>query len=230
MKTEQEEIWGNQAEKWKKLFYELNGNFLLEWLLKLAKKSDKILDQGCGVGQYAFTIYSLGFKNVTGMDFSEKLLRIAKNNAKKLKYKVRFVKGDIRKMPFKKESFDIVFSAGIIEHVPETDKALSELSRVLKKRGYLFIHVPHKISTFTLAKKIQQFLSVWKLGYEKSFSIFELSELLHQNGFRILDMRINEFQPGKHKILGKIIQIVDKPLFKMGLGGHHLSFVCRKIR
>lgn len=222
------QVWGKQAKYWKQVFYEKKDNIILKWLLKKAKKTDKILDQGCGIGQYTLTAYKLGFKNIIGVDFSEKLLKTAKTNAGKLGYKASFVKGDIRKLPFKNNEFDIIISAGIIEHVPESNKAISEIARVLKKNGYLLLHVPHKISVFTLFKKIQQFLGLWKLGYEKSFSIFEISGMLHNNGFEVLNLEINEFKPRKHKFLGKIIQIIDKPLYKLGLGGHHLHLLCQK--
>ena len=77
------EVWNNQINNWNKnLFYNPNKNILLKWLLKYGKKSDRILDQGCGVGQYAFTVCKMGFKNVTGMDFSASLIAQAKNNNK----------------------------------------------------------------------------------------------------------------------------------------------------
>ena len=222
------DAWNNLIKKWKKdIFYDKN-NILFNWLLKYGKKSDKILDQGTGIGQYAFSAYKFGFKNVVGMDFSEKLIKTAKELNNKLNFKCKFVEGDIRNMPFKEKSFDIVISGGIIEHVPETEKTISEISRVLKNKGYLLIHVPHKISVFTFLKKIQQFLRIWKLGYEKSFSIKELSRLFEKYHLKILEFRIKQFEPGNHKIIGKIIQTLDKPLYKLGYGGHHISFLCQK--
>jgi len=225
------EVWNNQINNWNKnLFYNPNKNILLKWLLKYGKKSDRILDQGCGVGQYAFTVCKMGFKNVTGMDFSASLIAQAKNNNKKLRYKCKFVKGDIRKMPFRDKTFDSILSAGTIEHVPETDKAMQELSRVLKKGRYLIIHVPHKYSTFTILKKIQQALGIWKLGYEKSFSIPYFRKLLEKNSFKILEYKLSEFKAGKHKIIGKLIEIIDAPLYLFGLGGHHMCFFCQRIK
>ncbi|GAF81549.1 unnamed protein product, partial [marine sediment metagenome] len=86
---ENKEVWENHAEEWgKNLFYPKETTFI-RWLLKTSKKTDKILDQGCGIGQYASSIYKLGFKNVIGMDFSKKLIDTAKQNAKKLDYKIK---------------------------------------------------------------------------------------------------------------------------------------------
>jgi ubiquinone/menaquinone biosynthesis C-methylase UbiE len=218
------EVWENQIPEWNTLIYPPES---IDSLLKVIKKTDKILDQGCGIGQYSFTVYKLGYKNVTGMDFSPKLIKSAKENSKKLRCTINFIEGDIRDMPFKEDTFDAVISAGIVEHVPETEKTIQELRRVLKRDGYLFIHVPHKISTFTLIKKIRQFLGLWNLGYEKSFTIKEFKGLLKKNNFEILDFYINEFNSGKHKFIGGILRLMDKPLYHLGYGGHHLHFLCK---
>lgn len=80
-----------------------------------------------------------------------------------------------------------------------------------------------------MLKKIQQALGIWKLGYEKSFSIPSFRKLLEKNGFRILGFKLSEFKAGKHKIIGKIIEIIDAPLYAIGLGGHHMCFLTRKL-
>jgi len=55
-------------------------------------------------------------------------------------------------MLFKKEIFDFVFCNGIIEHFPETEKAIREIYRVLKPKGKALISVPCKISFLFLLK------------------------------------------------------------------------------
>ena len=200
----------------------------MRWVRRVAKKSSRILDQGTGIGQYPFSLYREGYRNIVGLDFSKELIKSARKNTKKLGYPVRFVEGDIRKMPFKKYSFDVVISAGIVEHVPETEKTIQELSRVIKERGYLIIHVPHRISIFTITKTLQKILGFWKCGYEKSFTKGDFSKLLEKYGFEILDYELKKFIVGKHKIIGGILAILDKPFYLLGLGGHHMCFLCRK--
>lgn len=51
--------------------------------------------------------------------------------------------GDIQKLPLKDESFDSVFCTQVLEHVPEPEKAMGEIFRVLKKGGYAVFTVPH---------------------------------------------------------------------------------------
>ncbi|MGD9276217.1 MAG: class I SAM-dependent methyltransferase [Candidatus Pacearchaeota archaeon] len=228
-------IWSGYVHEWNDSFLndfdskkDFSGNSNIRFLLKVAMKKDKILDQGCGIGQYPLTAYKLGFKNVTGLDFSKELIRAARKNAEKLNYKINFIEGDIRKMPFEKSEFDIVISAGIVEHVPETKLAIAEISRVLKNKGYLIIHVPQKISVFTITKKIQQFFGLWKCGYEKSFTKKYFSNLLKKNNFEIIEFSLPPFRAGKHKILGGVLEVLDKPLHALGFGGHHMSFLCMK--
>jgi len=54
------------------------------------------------------------------------------------------IRGDATKMELKDASFDVVYCYHVLEHIPEYDKALSEMRRVLKKGGLLYIGVPNK--------------------------------------------------------------------------------------
>jgi ubiquinone/menaquinone biosynthesis C-methylase UbiE len=223
-----EKAWEAESENWKSSLFYSSDSGLMKWLLKIGKKTDKILDQGCGIGQYAFSAYKQGFQNVIGMDLSQKLIETARSISKELNYEIEFIQGDIRKMPFENTQFNIVLSGGIVEHVPETEKAVFELARILKPGGYLLIHVPQRYSTFTLLKNIQRLLGLWKLGYEKSFSKNSFSKLLQKHGFEIQEYFLNEFTPGKHAFIGNLIKLIDKPLYLLGLGGYHMAFLCKK--
>ena len=155
-------VWDEHLEEWQKWGLtgkEINNpdNILINWLKKQPK--GLVLDQGCGVGQYTLVINKLGFE-VIGLDFSKKLLDQAKKNNDKYKTRCKFICGDIRSMPLQSNQFNIVVSGGIIEHVPQTNKCLRELKRVLKKDGILLIHVPHRVSMFTINKKSQQLLGL----------------------------------------------------------------------
>jgi ubiquinone/menaquinone biosynthesis C-methylase UbiE len=202
---------------------------MFDWLKDVTKgnKKVKILDQGTGIGQYAMACAKLGYRNIRGMDFSEKMLERARKYAKVYKGKnIRFDLGDIRDMPYEDNTFDVIISPGIIEHVEETEKTVEELYRVVKNGGHVLLFVPYKWSLFTLLKKIQQFLGIWKCGYEKSFSEKELEELLKK--FVILDKKHVYYRPGKHPWIGKCIQLVDKVCRLFGCGGHHIYFKLKK--
>lgn len=100
-----------------------------------AKKNLKILDAGCGPG--AALKYLSTFGDTIGVDLSDEALKYAKKRGK-------VVKGDVTNLPFLDESFDIVFSYGVLYHtwVKDDKKAIAEYSRVLKRGGLLLWQEP----------------------------------------------------------------------------------------
>jgi SAM-dependent methyltransferase len=202
-----------------------SNDLLIKFLLNSpefkSRKKLKLLDAGSGIGQYVYYTKKLGFDSV-GIDFSKKSVKIAK----KLKNRVIF--GDLRKLPFNDEEFDIVLAGGSLEHFPETEMAISEVNRVLKRKGLFIGNVPHRNGIYTLSKKIQQILGIWKSGYEKSFSFSKFRNILRRNGFGNIYIENGRISLGRHRFLSGAIRLVDEPFFLIGLGGAHFYFKCRK--
>ncbi|MEM4396989.1 MAG: class I SAM-dependent methyltransferase, partial [Candidatus Woesearchaeota archaeon] len=86
----------------------------------------------------AFSEYN---KKVIGLDFEKKMIETSKEICKGIK-NIELIQGDVRNLPFKDNYFDYVVSYGVVEHFDETEKAIDEFYRVLKKKGLLFISVP----------------------------------------------------------------------------------------
>ena len=101
----------------------------------------KILDLGCGCGRTTKYLFEKGY-DVTGVELAENMVKEAKRKFPEIKFEV----GDACNLKFPDESFDIVFfSAQGLDYIfPEGKrvKALEEISRVLKRRGY-FIYSSH---------------------------------------------------------------------------------------
>lgn len=112
--------------------YFYNENLEMPTTLKLLGnvKDKKILDVGCGPGLYAKKLTKKSAK-VKGIDLSEELIKIARQENPKLDFKV----GDIEKLPYKNSEFDIVLATLVLGHLSNWDKALKEINRVLKKEG-----------------------------------------------------------------------------------------------
>lgn len=88
-----------------------------------------ILDNGCGRGEFLEAFERQGLK-ASGTDadiVSEKIHRVDLN---------------IERLPFDDESFDVVFSKSVIEHLEKTEMYMSEMGRVLKKGGLLILMAP----------------------------------------------------------------------------------------
>lgn len=106
------------------------------------RPGDRILDLGSGAGNDCFVARSLTGEtgHVTGLDFTEPMLRKAEENRMKMGYmNVEFVFGDIEDMPLPDSSYDVVLSNCVLNLVPDKEKAFSEVFRVLKHGGHFCV-------------------------------------------------------------------------------------------
>ncbi len=104
------------------------------------QENEKIIDLGCGTGYYLFLLSSLPVKlNLTGFDYDKEALSEAKNSLPK---NIKFLSGDLHRMPFKDNSFDKAIISEVLEHLENDVKALKEIYRILKPGGMLVISVP----------------------------------------------------------------------------------------
>ncbi len=101
-----------------------------------------ILDIGCGGGLLSEPMFRLGAK-VTGIDASEKNIKIAKFHSKKQNLKINYLCTSPDNMK-SKEKFDVILNMEIVEHVDNLDLFLKESSSHLKKNGIMFIATLNK--------------------------------------------------------------------------------------
>jgi len=110
-------------------------------------------------------------------------------------FKVKnMIMADIFHLPFKDDSFDIVWNEGVLEHFPEPNniKATKEMARVSKKN--VIIAVPNTTPLWIIRKYILKMIKKWPYGYEESYSVFRLKNLIESadlildkiHGIRIL--------------------------------------------
>ena len=131
-KVNQKELEGIQRERWKKQF---------ERLLP-SNKNLKVLDIGTGPGFFTIILEELGYTNITGIDVSEKMLEVAKENIQKYGKKnssIQLIQMDAQSLEFKPKSFDIIVSRNLTWNLEKPQQAYSEWLRVLKPNGALFI-------------------------------------------------------------------------------------------
>lgn len=100
----------------------------------------KILDAGCGAGDWVFNLSQLPqVTHVTGVDISRNAVKecLKRAKTKKMSKKVNFVNSPMTKLPFKKNYFDNIFSIAVLEHMLDVDKTFTEFNRVLKRGGHI---------------------------------------------------------------------------------------------
>ncbi len=95
-------------------------------LLSFLNLRSPILDNGCGTG---FMSQFLKGYEVIGLDMSPEMIKLAKKRYSKV------LLGDAQNMPFGNSSFQIVINRGVLHHLEDPEKGISEINRVLKKGG-----------------------------------------------------------------------------------------------
>jgi ubiquinone/menaquinone biosynthesis C-methylase UbiE len=98
-----------------------------------------ILDIGSGAGQLAGHVlkYSDPQASVTCTDLSRQMLRRARTRLKS--GRPRFVTADMTQLPFADKSFDCITCGYVLEHLPNAEPGLAEMSRVLTPGGRIFL-------------------------------------------------------------------------------------------
>lgn len=109
--------------------------------LELTSK-DQIIDLGCGDGFYLHLLKKISTSlSLIGFDYDSLVLENAAKNLKTKK--IRLLKGDIAKMPFKTNKFRKVIMTEVLEHIENEKKVLSEINRILRPNGILVVTVPN---------------------------------------------------------------------------------------
>ena len=101
-----------------------------------------ILDIGCGGGLLSEPMSRMG-ANVTGIDASDKNIKIAKLHSKKNKLKINYLCSSPEKLKVTKK-FDVILNMEIVEHVEDIDFFLKSCSKLLKKNGLMFVATINK--------------------------------------------------------------------------------------
>ena len=206
----QQKIWDSIAVPWKTF----RVKSLKEVQEFLKDKKGNILDLGCGTGRNFVKING----TIYGVDFSEQMLKYAKNYAEKNNIKIKLIKANITNLRFKNNFFDsAVFIAVLhcIETSENREKSLKELLRVLKLDGEAMISVwDYDQERFENSEK-ESFIS-WNYNekeYLRYYYLYEKKEflnLLKKVGFKIVKI----MDKGKNFGLysrKNIIVVVKKP-------------------
>ncbi len=106
-------------------------------------RSFSILDVGCSTGIMA-NYFSDYFGEVVGIDIDAPAVRYARENF--TKDNLEFNIGDAMNIKFPKNSFDVVICAHIYEHVPDADRLMAEIHRVLKPGGICYFSAGNRLA------------------------------------------------------------------------------------
>lgn len=180
-KSDWENFWDEKSET--EEVYS-NAGRILRHLSKVTDlREKKVLEIGAGTGRDSFPLIEHGAR-VFQLDYAENSLRILKHLAEESNLEVNIIGGDTFHLPFRDETFDIIFHQGLLEHFrrPVAERLLRENIRALKRGGLLLVDVPQRWHSYTVAKHLLIAVDKWFAGWERSFSIGELRMLLRETG------------------------------------------------
>lgn len=147
-----------------------------------------ILEIGGGSGRYGLA-FARDFPQsaVAITDVLPESLEIVKKLGQELKLdNITTQKEDALFLSFPDNYFDAVFADVVIQHIPEYQKALNEMARVLKPGGFLIVSTVNVWNFHMLYKIILRiFGKDYPYGYEKSFIKKELREVLRKSGVSV---------------------------------------------
>jgi ubiquinone/menaquinone biosynthesis C-methylase UbiE len=198
----------------------------------------KIIDCGCGTGQYVLGLLNCS-ADAYGVEYEgEKVCQFKKDHPQ---FAERVSQGDIEQVDFENGSFNLALLNEVLEHVPNEMKALQEIHRILKPNGKVIVFSPNRFYPFEIhsvrLKNSDVKLPIYfpfipyiplNLGHRmfdyvaRNYWPGQLRQLIKKAGFRIVHVdyvwqtleNISGTQPGIvapfRLILRKIFAIMEK--------------------
>ena len=143
--------------------------------------ANTVLDVGCGEGYPAqYLRRSCAGIEITGVDWSEQVVR----TAKRMNSQIGFQVASVYELPFASKSFDLVMALEVLEHLLYPEQALAEMGRVAQK--YCLVSVPEEPLWRILNVSRGKFLASWgnTPGHLQHWSKSDFLRLL-QRSFRV---------------------------------------------
>jgi len=165
-------------------------------------KGLNILDIGCGGGLISEPMARLGGR-VTGIDASEKNIKVAKIHAKKNELKINYLNKSPEELE-NKDKFDIILNLEIVEHVDNVGLYIESCYNLLKKDGLMFTATLNRsfmsyLKAIIGAEYIMRWLPIGTHDWNKFLKPEELEKQLQDKKFSIVEIKGLEFNPFLNK-------------------------------
>ena len=184
------------------------GEYVAEWqAMTLADfvgriQHRRILDVGTGTGRAAL-LFAGGGAEVTGVDASEEMLKIARARAERESVAVRFQIGDAKRLSFADRSFEVAVCLRVLMHTPEWRRVVSELCRVADQ--LVIVDYPSARSAAIIESTVRRLVHSVGLSREpyRAFSDHAIDQAFERCGFRVRARHRQFVLPiAFHKLIG----------------------------
>ena len=184
---------------------------ILEQIERQVPPPGFILEIGAQRGVDAARLADDGYHVVT-LDYSDEaiaMMRAAYGS------KLHIVKGDIRALPFRADTFDLIYSQGLMEHFfePDLGQIMLEQKRVVAPSGFVLVDVPNLYSPLTIPKHILMTFHLYVLPQEWQYSWRGLRRLGRRYGLQY----VRHYSWGYDRLVGRpVIRLLGN--LPLGLG------------
>lgn len=172
-------------------------------LAKPARKVQRVLDVGCGTGDYAGCL-AAEVSAYHGVDFSVEMIRRARKGVEMLSARNTFVVASGDRIPYCDNSFDMVLAVGYIEYFDDPSNAIEEIRRVLKPQAVLIMQSYKRdlfwrvsgLLTDPARRLYRRFFkaNACRLQVDRPYSRDQLDALLGRFDFERVDYAYNNFR------------------------------------
>lgn len=125
---------------------------------------------------------------LVGINISPVVIQMAATRARKLGIAAQFIACDVRHLPFRNDSFDVVLSPSTLDHFKDVEsfrQSVDELSRILKPQGSLILMMDNKHYLFRWLLKLKSQLRISSFFLGRTYSLRELRTLLRAVHFEV---------------------------------------------
>lgn len=184
-----------------------------------------VLEIGLGIGSDTHLLASKGFK-MTAIDLTEKSVMTVRRRFNVFNLQGQIQQGNAEKMDFPSESFDGVYSFGVLHHTPNTETAVKEVHRVLKKGGVALIMLYHTNSlNYWVHKITNTSYDGTKADWcpeEKTYTKSEVQKLF--SDFSKVEVYPEYLFGTGYKQVNYVVPLLVKKIFAKSIGWHLMIF------
>jgi len=189
---------------------EIINNFNIKKKKKILKNIN-ILDIGCGGGIASEPLSRLG-ANLTGIDESKELIKVAQHHAEEMNLKIDYKNVSLENIVKKEKKFDVVIALELIEHVNNIDYFCELISRVMTSNGIIILStinktIISKLFVIDFAENLLKKIPKGTHSYEKFVSPKNIENVFLELNYKIKNIKGLTWVPFNRWILSEITSV-----------------------
>ncbi len=174
------------------------------------KSDDTLLDVACGTGEYAI-FCARKIKAVSGVDLSDKMIEIARQNAEALQLEnISFVARDVFELPFESGLFSIVNSKSAFHHFSDYKTILGEMKRCCENDGKISVQDIAAYEDPDVNHYFESLESLIDISHHKTLSHAFISRLFSDKKIEIIRSQVVNIELNFYEYMNHAVQTEER--------------------